>query len=84
MTNCIFSSIKNPHFFTSGERLIAIILKFLFVRNLDIYNPQNEMYQKLKRNVHFFERGLNGAKVIKNTDRLVAYPCFFAYTYYIE
>ena len=42
-----------------------------------LYNPQNEMYQKLKRNVHFFERGLNGAKVIKNTDRLVAYPCFF-------
>ena len=47
-----------------------------------MYNPQNEMYQKLKRNVHFFERGLNGAKVIKNTDRLGAYPCFFAYTLY--
>ena len=34
------------------------------------------MYQKLKRNVHFL-RWLNGAKVIKNTDRLDAYPCFF-------
>ena len=31
------------------------------------------MYQFSKRNVHF----LNGAKVIKNTDRLGAYPCFF-------
>ena len=25
----------------------------------------------------FFERRLNGAKVIKNTDRQGAYPCFF-------
>ena len=46
------------------------------------YNPQNEMYQKLKRNVHFL-RWLNGAKVIKNTDRLGAYPCFFIYYAFI-
>ena len=44
-----------------------------YLEFLDIYNPQNEMYQFSKRNVHF----LNGAKVIKNTDRLGAYPCFF-------
>ena len=38
----------------------------------------------LKRNVPifktkctFFGRRLSGAKVIKNTDRLGAYPCFF-------
>lgn len=44
-----------------------------------IYNPQNEMYQKLKQNVHFFERG----KGNKNTDRQGAYPCFFVPTHYI-
>ena len=27
------------------------------VFNLYIYNPQNEMYQKLKRNVHFLSGG---------------------------
>jgi len=34
--------------------------KYLF----DIYNPQNEMYQKLKRNVHFavVERGKGNKK----------------------
>ena len=35
------------------------------------------MYQFSKRNVHFLSGGLNGAKVIKNTDRQGAYPCFF-------
>ena len=50
----------------------------------DMYNPQNEMYQFSKRNVHFFGRRLSGAKVIKNTDRQGAYPYFFVYTYYIE
>ena len=34
MTNYIFKQ-KTPHFFMNGERLIAIILEFLFVRNLD-------------------------------------------------
>ena len=30
----------------------------------------------------FFGRRLNGAKVIKNTDRLSAYPCFFSILLY--
>ena len=31
----------------------------------------------------FFEWGLNGTKVIKNTDMQYSYPCFFcAYTLY--
>ena len=33
--------------------------------------------------MYIFWWGLNGAKVIKNTDRQGAYPCFFAYKYYI-
>lgn len=36
MTDYIFLNKKTPHFFRSGEGLIAIILEFLLVRNLDI------------------------------------------------
>ena len=47
--------------------IIALILSI--IRKTKCTNFQNEMY--------IFERGLNGAKVIKNTDRQGAYPCFF-------
>ena len=37
------------------------------------------MYQFSKRNVHFFERVLNGEKVIKNADTLYMYLRFLLY-----
>ncbi len=74
-----------PELFT--ETLLADCIRELYrknetqqqnlfiIRKTKCTNLQNEMY--------IFWQGLNGAKVIKNTDMRYSYPCFFVPIHYI-